>query len=187
LAAGCIPADLHWWRSNSTISGNFAGTTGGGISSNITFVSLSNSTVAFNGAGFRGAGVYSHLEDVVSTSSIIAHNVAAAQSSDVYLGPGRAFVGDHNLILQANVPLPIDTITADPRLGPLVHQGGATRIHTLLPDSPAIDKGANSSHLVTDQRSGAFKRETPNGAADIGAFERQAFDDDAIYEDAFEL
>lgn len=56
----------------------------------------------------------------------------------------------------------------DPRLAPLVANGGPTLTMALLPGSPAIDAGDTSLAPATDQR--GFPR--PAGlAADIGAFE----------------
>jgi hypothetical protein len=55
-------------------------------------------------------------------------------------------------------------------LGPLAYNGGPTQSHTLLPGSPAIDKGANSAGLSTDQRGAGFPR-VVGAAADIGAYE----------------
>jgi hypothetical protein len=63
-------------------------------------------------------------------------------------------------------------IGADPTLGPLAGNGGATPTHALLPSSPAIDAGADASCPTTDQRG----MPRPRGAhCDIGAFEAEAF------------
>ena len=72
---------------------------------------------------------------------------------------------------------------ADPLLGPLQNNGGATLTHALLASSPAIDAGDNTlggckdnlgATLTTDQR-GAM-RPVDGGIAlrcDIGAYEVQ--------------
>nr|WP_129671859.1 choice-of-anchor Q domain-containing protein [Candidatus Chloroploca sp. Khr17] len=61
-----------------------------------------------------------------------------------------------------------NTITGDPKLGPLADNGGDTETHALLDGSPALDAG--SSALTTDQRSAP----RPFGLADdIGAYESQ--------------
>jgi hypothetical protein len=169
---------------NSTISGNFATTMGGGILANSLPVALSNSTVAFNRSGVLGGGIAATFHDVVSNASIIAGNTAADLPADVDLGPNYALLGAHNLILQANVALPLGTITADPRLTPLGNHGGLTLTHALLATSPAIDNGSNVQALATDQRKDGFARENPTGASDIGAYERQV-NDDEIYFDGF--
>ena len=55
----------------------------------------------------------------------------------------------------------------DPLLGPLQNNGGPTETHALLPDSPAIDAGADTACPAADQRGVA----RPLGSAcDIGAF-----------------
>lgn len=41
---------------------------------------------------------------------------------------------------------------ADPKVGPLAHNGGFSRTHALLPGSPAIDRNSNSNCLFNDQR-----------------------------------
>ena len=76
--------------------------------------------------------------------------------------------GANNLIEAfPNASVPADTISADPTLGPLQDNGGPTRTHALLPDSPAIDKGGGTSlsfdHVGSPRVIG--------GKADIGAFE----------------
>jgi hypothetical protein len=72
-----------------------------------------------------------------------------------------------NTLVASNTPPGGDSFT-DPKLGPLVNNGGPTLTMALLPGSPAIDVGDTSLAPATDQR--GFPR--PAGlAADIGAFE----------------
>jgi Bacterial Ig-like domain len=69
-----------------------------------------------------------------------------------------------------------NTLVADPELGPLAGNGGATETHALHPDSPAIDKVNSSGGPTTDQR-GVSR---PQGAAsDIGSFELEITDNTA--------
>ena len=57
---------------------------------------------------------------------------------------------------------------ADPRLGPLLDNGGETNTHALLAGSPARDAGGDGECATTDQRGVA----RPFGhACDVGAFE----------------
>jgi hypothetical protein len=59
-------------------------------------------------------------------------------------------------------------LTGDPKLGPLLDNGGRTFTQALLAGSPAIDKGSDALCKETDQR--GAKR--PQGThCDIGAFE----------------
>jgi hypothetical protein len=64
-------------------------------------------------------------------------------------------------------------LNVDPRLGPLADNGGPTRTHALLPDSPALDAGTNPGALPTDQRGPGFFR-TSGPRPDIGSFEARA-------------
>jgi large repetitive protein len=68
----------------------------------------------------------------------------------------------------------------DPKLDPLADNGGPTKTHKLLDNSPAIDKGNAFLGLTTDQRGLQRTVDQPDGtypnvgdATDIGAFERQ--------------
>lgn len=68
-----------------------------------------------------------------------------------------------------------DTITADPRLGPLADNGGPSRTTTRLPACPALDAGSNalvSAGATTDQRGPGFRR-VRRGECGLGAFEVQ--------------
>jgi hypothetical protein len=59
-------------------------------------------------------------------------------------------------------------LSGDAKLGPLANNGGPTRTHALLADSPAIDAGNCAFAESYDQRG----RPRPIGAScDIGAFE----------------
>jgi hypothetical protein len=65
----------------------------------------------------------------------------------------------------------------DPKLGPLVNNGGKTKTHALLAGSKAIDAGDNIGIPATDQRGFGFPRKKDGNGdgiprVDIGAFER---------------
>jgi hypothetical protein len=69
---------------------------------------------------------------------------------------------------------PTDQSNTDPLLGPLQDNGGPTFTHALLPGSPAIDVGPDTSSIETDQR--GFPRLSDGDGdgiahSDIGAFE----------------
>lgn len=86
-----------------------------------------------------------------------------------------------------------DQLNADPKLGPLLDNGGPTWTHALLPGNPAIDRGKRDAitNLIsaTDQRGLLRSVDNPHlanaadgDASDIGAFEVQGsggFDTDA--------
>ena len=113
-----------------------------------------------------------------SQSSIVAKNTKnGGVATDIDIGVNSVIVsGSYNLIpVRSGVTLPGDTLHDDPLLLPLANNGGPTKTHALDPTSPAIDKGANPSNLVSDQRDTGFLR-VFGAHADIGAFESQPFD-----------
>ena len=169
--------------SNSTISGNRAGGAGGGVFAKYRPFAVSHSTITQNTAGFQlGAGLYlTYATDI--QSSIVANNTSqdGLYASDVGSGYAIAITGANNLIIASNLPLPADTITLQPMLGPLQNNGGYTMTHALLTGSPAIDHGNNLLGRIYDQRgptgTSYFGYERVVGpSADIGAFESGAPD-----------
>jgi hypothetical protein len=61
-------------------------------------------------------------------------------------------------------------LDVNPMLDVLANNGGPTQTHALLPGSPAIDAGANSLGLTTDQR-GAGHSRSIGANTDMGAYE----------------
>jgi hypothetical protein len=123
-------------------------------------------------------------------STIVANNTAQnAATADVGSPYAIAISGANNLVIASNVPMPPDTITLNPMLGPLQDNGGYSMTHALLAGSPAIDHGNNSGAAQYDQRlfvagsSQVYERVVGPGA-DIGAFEFGA--PDRIFADGFE-
>ncbi|HEY0180426.1 MAG TPA: choice-of-anchor Q domain-containing protein [Dokdonella sp.] len=161
---------------NSTVSGNVAATSGGGglFLRRPAGLSATSSTIAANHAA-TGGGVWSNSESLTLESSIVADNFAAAGAADLQDDMPATVAGSNDLIgaASATVVPPPDTLYANPRLAPLAYNGGPTRTHALLPDSPAIDAGNNVAALPYDQRGAEFAR-IYGAAPDIGAFERQA-------------
>ena len=152
---------------SSTISGNSASELDGGAHLAVGEAQVYNSTIAFNSAGVAGStgGISAgalHLE-----SSIIARNTAGGAPSDVGT-VADGIRGAHNLIMASNVAAPLDTLAADPQLGPLQDNGGLTATHALGGNSPAIDRGGNPLNADWDQR---FDLRQVGAAPDIGAFE----------------
>lgn len=113
---------------------------------------------------------------VTLQSTIIAGNPPLDLSS----GP---VTGAHNLVKSAYdvTTLPLDTISLDPKLGPLALNGGRTRTHVPGAGSPALNAGANPSGAATDQRGPTYRR-VVGAAADIGAVE---VDPDHIFGSGF--
>ena len=160
----------------STISGNQASTLDGGLSAGGPLTILS-STVVQNYAP-SCAGVHAQ-HDLQIDSSIVARNFSIGPGC-VDLVAAGTISGTHNLVGVDNGGLPAYTIIADPRVAPLADHGGFTRTHALLAGSPAVDAGGDTSQFVTDQRGDGFARQS-GAAVDIGAYERQAGDDEVFF------
>ena len=160
----------------STISGNQASTLDGGLFAGGP-LTIANSTVTRNYAPSCAGVQVQH--DVQIDSSIVAGNLAIG-SGCVDLAASGTISGAHNLVGVDNGGLPAGTIVANPRLAPLADHGGFTRTHALQSTSPAVDTGSDVLALTTDQRGAGFAR-AAGAAADIGAYERQAADDQVFY------
>jgi hypothetical protein len=167
---------------NCTVSGNSTTSQGGGMM--VDGLTLLNTTITENSA-HTGGGVFLHALGTSSIrNTIIAQNLVdlTGVGPDVF---GNFTSGGHNLIGDGTGSTELaDGVNGDrvgtaanpidPRLGPLKKNGGPTRTHALLPGSPAIDRGDNTSLPPTDQR-GAARRKDGDGngraVADIGALE----------------
>lgn len=140
---------------------------------------LSNSTITGNRAG-TGAGVMLGEGEVLLNSSIVFGNIntdpsvppAYAFEADLDGDPAVVISASsaNNLIEFSALTVPVDTLASNPLLGPLANNGGPTWTHALGAGSPAIDAGNNVLALVEDQRGAGFDR-VVGAAADIGAFE----------------
>ena len=97
------------------------------------------------------------------SNTVIANSVTGSDC----LNTGTISVNERNLIEDGTCS---PAFSGDPLLASLARYGGDTDTHALLPDSPAIDAGANCP--TTDQR--GLNR--PQGTAcDIGAVESPGF------------
>jgi hypothetical protein len=164
---------------NCTISGNLA-PGGGGVNDNGT-ATIRNCTIAGNSAGTGGGIVIDLFAGPLTLSSTIVAANNATTDPDVD-GPVQA-ASDHNLIgnnagltgvtngvngnLVGTAASPIN-----PLLGPLQLNGGPTPTRALLAGSLALNNGADSVGLASDQRGAPFVRLFGAGV-DIGAFEVQ--------------
>ncbi len=149
---------------NSTISGNTAGTYGGGIM-NSAVLTMANCTLAHNSAA-TGEAVRTYAALSLS-NCVVAH---AANGGTLMVGEYTD--AGHNIVEDGIGLTHSTSFAADPRLGPLEDNGGPTRTHALLADSPGLDAGdCAGGTVVVDQRGTA----RPQGSAcDIGSFEREA-------------
>jgi len=99
-----------------------------------------------------------------------------------------SLLGSAQNILAFNDPANHNVFSDSPGLGPLEDNGGPTKTHALLPESPALSAGSaalamfSAQPLEFDQRGPGFVR-IFGGAVDIGAFEDQS---DPLFADGFE-
>lgn len=169
---------------NSTISSNTAKDGGVAIFSTFGSLAIESSTVTLNSDSspqpvgavtFQGATAGSQL---VFQNSIIANNTTGSNAieDDILSLPGIGVVaGAANLVGASNTwPPGVFIATDDPGLGPLQANGGVTRTHRLLSDSPARSIGNNNAGQSFDQRGSGYPRITGLGqsaTADIGSIQ----------------
>jgi CSLREA domain-containing protein len=180
---------------NATVSGNTAelgatlfgynGFGGGGGGILATHGTIRNSTIVENRTfADTGGGVSSpaSAEPIRVQNTIIAGNFNRSFTQDVagtFASEGNNLVGEVDGDSQGFSPaidlVGTDEAPLDPRLGELAFNGGPTKTHALLADSPAIDHGSNLGAPAIDQR--GFRR-VKDGNGDsrlvihIGAVER---------------
>ena len=158
--------------SNSTISGNSAGPGGAIFNNTFGYVRIDNSTLNGNSAD-SGGGIYT--VSGVDVSNTILN--AGALGENIFNNGGVVTSYGYNLSSDdgaGELDGPGDQINTDPLLGPLKDNGGPTFTHAVSPHSPAINAGDPSftpPHFY-DQRGSPFVR-VFSGRIDIGSFEAQ--------------
>ncbi len=163
---------------NSTFSGNSAGAVAAGIGNDGDLV-ISHTTIFDNAATSAGGGIHNYLSGSLTLrNSVVAGNRAGTGANDIS-NVGEILETAYNLIESPTGHSIVATgdngnlIGEDPLLGSLAENGGPTRTHALLEDSPAIDAipfgvlGCGTEALA-DQR-GVSRPQ--GGGCDIGAFE----------------
>jgi hypothetical protein len=153
---------------NSTLSGNSADVTGGGINiENGGRVDIFHCTLSGNSARLVG-GVdgMARIGNTVLKTGPMGRNL----SSDVR-SVGYNLSNDNG---SGVLTAPGDQINTNPMLGPLQDNGGPTLTHALLTGSPALNKGDPNFTPPPDfdQRGAGYPR-VVNGRLDIGSFEVQ--------------
>jgi hypothetical protein len=167
---------------DSTISGNAADDSGGGVYLNGYAqkyqgnVQIQNSTIASNTAYDGGGGIYLAGTDggpndnkypvhTAIGSTIVADNDVDGSPNDIdqfFPGdglPGSGFDLSFDLVEAVGsnaeiteLPPGSNIFSTDPLLGPLANNGGPTLTHLPATTSAVIDKGNAPSGLTTDQR-----------------------------------
>ncbi|MEO7324146.1 MAG: choice-of-anchor Q domain-containing protein [Dokdonella sp.] len=169
---------------SSTISGNVAEQSAqwlsGGLYLDTPTTTITNSTITGNSETNQlprqfGAGIVfgQHAVAVSMSGTIVAGNYFDDGEPPFALddidGPeSLTILGDTNMVGWAHRPVPADTLFVfSPELGPLQNNGGPTRTHMPLPNSPVIDHG--DAHGFSSDQRGLARVVGP--AADIGAVE----------------
>jgi hypothetical protein len=155
------------------LSANHAASEGGGINS-LNFQKsgvLRGSTIAGNSAPVVG-GIRLLKADM--TNVIIANNIGNNCSITQFVDSTFNLSSDGTCDFSNS---PTNKIGVSARLGPLAFNGGPTRTHALLSDSPAINGGHFPAPVVLLDQRGALRIPPgqPGGNQhDIGAFEFNA-------------
>jgi len=181
---------------NSTISGNHAGDSGGGVRNYGVgggSTAISHSTITGNTASNKGGGIHVVSGSVTASHSIISGNTATNEGNEIHReSSGTANLNDYNLLGDSSqttaqalsgVSAGANDITAtsdgtdSTALASildttLADNGGPTQTHALPSSSPALDAGDPLfvGPPNEDQRGSGFPRVT-GAAIDIGAFE----------------
>lgn len=173
--------------SNSTISGNSATNTGGGLyyasaTSGSLSAQLNSVTFANNSAAIGDAIAFEESAPPQNTTVTLSNSIFAGSA-----GSACATIGfdtltftsaGYNLAddLSCNLTQPTDLPNTNPQLPPLRLDSG-TYVHVPTLNSPALDSGS-AGGLTTDQRSLPRPVDlsgipNPNDGADRGAYEHQ--------------
>jgi CSLREA domain-containing protein len=159
---------------NSTFSGNNASNSllsqGGGIYNKSGSLTVNNSTFVNNSAAELGGAIFDNIGTLTLNHTILAGSPAGGDFFEA-TPPQSTVSGSYNLIQDGSfLNLFSNSLSGDPKLGPLQNNGGSTQTCLLLPGSQAINGGdpAFASPPANDQR--GFLR-VINGRVDIGAVE----------------
>jgi hypothetical protein len=185
---------------DSTISGNYANTYGGGVNLSVAAqkyadtLHLNNSTIASNVANRGGGGVYqkytrgtgyhgaSLFSTIVGDNTLSDDTPSDLEEGTDFDGPGDTpFDLSFSLVetpgdsLLNQNPAGSNLIGVDPQLGALVNNGGPTLTQLPSVTSPVVDKGSAPGDLTSDQRGDPRTVDTSPANAhdgtDIGAVE----------------
>lgn len=146
---------------------------GGAVFNRAGSVTILNSTLAFNTvagpATNEGGALYSYADGGTATVNVINSILSNSGGGNDAMNNGGSIAGSHNVIMSQSGFDSVVLSSADPNLGALTDNGGATPTHALVPPSLALHNGTASGAPIIDQR--GIPRDT---RPDIGAYELQA-------------
>ncbi|MBW4525891.1 MAG: DUF4347 domain-containing protein [Phormidium tanganyikae FI6-MK23] len=177
-----VAGDAITTVTNSTLSGNRTAGNGGAIWNQGGTFNLNNVTVTNNRADSDnngvgdGGGILREGGTVTIRNTIIAGNIDGTNGtvnpdvSGTFTDSGNNLIGNTTGSTSFTTSTLVGTAAApiNPLLAPLANNGGSTQTHSLLPGSPAINRGTSTGAPTQDQR-GIIR----TGAIDIGALELQ--------------
>jgi predicted outer membrane repeat protein len=170
----------HTDLNNVTFSNNSATTDGGGmyVRLGLSSFSLTNTTFRGNSAN-QGGGLYNGSPTskwsgthIIIKDSILWGNTAST-GAQVYNYSITSTINDSDI--QGGCPAGSTcsyVVNLNPLLGNLGDYGGGTQVFPLLPGSPVIDAGDDSTCTFSDQR--GISR-SQGAHCDMGAFESRGF------------
>jgi predicted outer membrane repeat protein len=156
---------------NSTVSGNSNQNVGGGIL-NYGTIEINFATIAFN-QSVHGGGIYANLSaggTVTVKNSIFSNN--SAQSCSVFGSINS--LGDN---LDDDGSCQGFNLTDNPLLDSLDYNGGPSRTHAFLFNSPAVDNVTDCTTISGNLAVSEDQRSEPrpfNNQCDLGAYEAQS-------------
>jgi hypothetical protein len=157
---------------NNTFYKNTAEGVGGGIYNSNGTVQIDNGTIMNNFAGSSGGGIGNDSDGILQiNNSIIWNNTSAGEYPDLDFSVINSSSMIKNSVLHGSCPSAVvclDIIDMDPLVGSFGENGGLTETIPLMPYSPAVNAGNDSTCVSTDQRDII----RPQGSnCDIGAYE----------------
>ncbi len=168
-------SDDNLTMTNVTLAENTAGNFGGGLYHYGRYAILTNVTIANNIAGVAGDALYEESPMTAENPGVIQMVNSVILGSANNCGGGLFDSLGHNLSRGTCAALAAasdrENYSSDLRLGPLMFNGGAPEMHTLLPlaGSPLIN-AADATHCTDHDQRGRARV----GVCDIGAVEYEA-------------
>lgn len=150
---------------NTTLMGNNGIDFSGGGIANKGVLSISHSTISGNTA-VDGGGIKNYLGAELTVSNSL---IANSQTGGDCKNEGILNLVGNNLIEDGSCGA---TLSGDPKLAPLLNNGGLTSTFALLAGSPAINTADKSLCATTDQRKVKRPQLSSPDECDLGAFEQ---------------